>query len=119
MLCPKDCTEYYVNQSGTGLPYFAGRAIQRGSGYFSNLFRHVVPLIGKYFGRKILKTGVGVASDVLAGKDFKPSVKNRFIEMRDNIADDVVKKMQSGGRKRRKRKKSITTKRRKKDIFSG
>lgn len=122
MLCARQCCNYYISQqTGNGLPYFQGRLIQRGNGFFSNIFRSAVPLlsqVGHYLGKQFLKSGIQVASDVIQGQNFKTAAKSRLMQMRDKIAGDVVDKMQSGsGRKRRANTKKKIKKRRK-DIFS-
>lgn len=74
---------YYRNQAGSGLPYFSGPASQRGYGFgsiFSGLLRSALPIfksVGKNVGRRVLKTGMKVAGDVVQGENFKESLKNR------------------------------------------
>ena len=75
--------DYYLNQSGSGLPVFVGSRGQRGHGLgsmLSGLFRSAMPLIKRglaSFGRHALKTGLEIANDVADGNSFGSSVKIR------------------------------------------
>ena len=73
--------QYYRSQIGNGLPIYVGGI--RGGGLGSvlgGLFRSVAPLI-KQGGQTLLKegvsTGLNIANDVLAGRNFKQAVKKR------------------------------------------
>jgi hypothetical protein len=79
---------YAKSQFGHGiLPAYGGVARQKGHGLGSligGLLRSAVPLIStigrkvaKTAGSALLSTGAGVLSDVIAGKNFKTSVKSR------------------------------------------
>lgn len=115
----KDCDSYYCNQLGGGGPYFHGINHQRGYGFFGGIARFLRPIAfaaGKYFGKKLLKTGGNVMSDVAGGRSLKESAKSRFRETGKNIKDDFVRKLQSGSGIKRKRTKQChqtKTKRRK------
>jgi hypothetical protein len=80
---PRLVEEYYIDQVGRGLPIFMGSRVQRGHGIgslISGLVRSAVPLIKsgvKSLGKHALKAGIGVADDVLAGKNFKESIQSR------------------------------------------
>jgi len=76
--------EYYSRQNGGEIPVFAGRRFQRGHGLGSILGgfvrRLVLPFIksnAKGILKNAAKTGVEVASDVIDGRSFSDSVKNR------------------------------------------
>lgn len=109
----KDCHHYYCMQAGRGNTgtYFQGVRYQRGGGFFQNIFRSAAPLMiraGKYFGKKILKAGSNVMSDVASGSSLKDSARTRFREASKNIKDDFFQKLaqQSGeGIKKKRRKK--------------
>ncbi|XP_023212821.1 uncharacterized protein LOC111615635 [Centruroides sculpturatus] len=76
--------------------YFAGLQIQRGYGFFVDLFRKSIPIlseVGKYLGSKALKFASNVDPDVIGGKSFKESTKNRFKHVRSEIKKDVLKKV--------------------------
>jgi len=81
---------YYRNQGGSGLTGFEGVRYQRGSGFFSRLAsRTLLPLL-KFLGKRVLSGGVNLASDVLAGQNFKDSVKQRLRETGKNVATDAL-----------------------------
>jgi len=76
---------YYTNQSGRGMPVFAGARYQLGHGLGSilgGLFRRVVAPFFRANGRtlasKAIKTGLEVADDVVQGKSFTESAKRRI-----------------------------------------
>ena len=109
----KECQHYYCTQArGGGGTYFQGIRYQRGGGFFQNIFRSVSPLmikVGKYFGKKLLKAGGNVMSDIASGSSLKDSARARFREESKNIKDDLFQKLQqqSGeGIKKKRRKKS-------------
>ena len=76
---------YYLNQAGAGgMPYFSGPRYQKGYGLgsiFSGLLRAAMPILksagAKSLGQTALKTGAQVFSDVIQGKKFGDSLKNR------------------------------------------
>lgn len=110
----KDCQHYYCMQAGRGNTgtYFQGVRYQRGGGFFQNIFRSAAPLMiraGKYFGKKLLRAGSNVMSDIASGSSLKDSARTRFRETTKNIKDDLFQKLgtQSGeGIKKKRRKKS-------------
>lgn len=73
--------DYYVRQVGDGLPVFVGARVQRGHGLgslFGGLIRSAMPLIKRgalALGKGALKTGLGVAGDVLSGQSIKESAE--------------------------------------------
>ena len=87
--------DYYVRQVGGGLPVFVGARVQRGHGLgslFGGLIRSAMPLIKRgalALGKGALKTGLGVAGDVLSGQSIKSSAKRRLKE----TGKDMVGKM--------------------------
>jgi hypothetical protein len=123
--------DYYVNQCGHGLPVFYGSRIQRGHGIgsiFSGLFRTIFPILKRVapiIGRKALKTGMQIASDVAGGQSFGDSAKARVMNVIEEGINKIVpsESNQSGSGIRRKRKRSnkkTTGRKRRKfaDIFS-
>ena len=77
--------DYYTNQSGHGMPVFAGARYQRGHGLgsiLSGLFRRIIiPFFranGRTIASKAIKTGLEVADDVAQGKSLKESAKRRI-----------------------------------------
>jgi len=114
--------DYYLQQSGTGLPVFYGARAQRGHGLgsiLSGLFRSAMPLIKKgaaAVGRQALKTGAKIAGDVADGRSFKTSVRHRLVEGGQTLLDGAKRPI-----KRKARPNSTRSKRARKqhtsDIF--
>ena len=75
---PTTYDNYFKTQVGSGLPVFIGRG---GLGnVLSGLFRSVIPIMkrgGKALLKEGVRTGLGVAQDVLDGSNFKTAVKRR------------------------------------------
>lgn len=116
--------DYYMQQhhngiqSGGGMPVFSGYRHQRGHGIgsvLSGLFRSAVPMIKRglaFVGKKALKTGAHIASDLLEGKSFGESARKR---VGDTIKaaiheDDVSTQSGSGARQTSKRIKTAIEK---------
>src|SRR6188768_4020615 len=103
--------DYYIRQSGSGLPVFQGFRGQRGHGLgsmLSGLFRSAVPMLKRglaTFGKHALKTGLAIASDVADGTSFKDSAKARFLPTIvpgiKRFAEEDIFSKQSGSGKRR------------------
>jgi hypothetical protein len=116
--------QYYMDQSGSGMPVFYGALGQRGHGlgsFLSGLFRRAMPFLtrsAKSFGKRALQTGLNVANDMVEGSSFQDSASRRIPEgLKGFVASNFG---QSGSGKRRQRIrhiKSKKTKKRKKDIF--
>ena len=75
--------DYYAQQVGGALPYFAGARVQRGHGFgslFGGLIRSVAPLIKRgalALGNRALKTGAQIAGDILSGENIRTAAKRR------------------------------------------
>ena len=75
--------DYYAQQVGGALPYFAGARVQRGHGFgslFGGLLRSVAPLIKRgtlALGYRALKTGAQIAGDILSGENIRTAAKRR------------------------------------------
>ena len=120
--------DYYMQQSGSGLPVFQGSRGQRGHGIgsvLSGLFRSAVPMLKRglaTFGKQALKSGLEILGDVTEGKSFKDSARDRIVPAIlptiKQFATDEFLNTQSGSGKRRRRIKRTTRKRIKKDIFN-
>ena len=136
---------YYISQSGNGIPVFEGHRGQRGHGLgsmLSGLFRGAVPMLKKglsIFGRQALRTGLDMVNDVVEGKSFRDSARERLPEgLRAGIGEGIksireampgLSDQSGSGRlraillgKKRKRVKKVVKKKKKKscgsDIFS-
>lgn len=119
-VCNKKCyIQHYVNQSGSGLPYFSGSLVQEGYGLgnlLAGVARSVLPILGKTLkpivkktakslGRKVVKSGADFLQDVVIHKKpVKKSLRKRSSEAMNDIIHASLKS---------KRKKKNTTK----DIF--
>ena len=75
--------DYYAQQVGGALPYFAGARVQRGHRFgslFGGLLRSVAPLIKRgalALGNRALKTGAQIAGDILSGENIRTAAKRR------------------------------------------
>ena len=116
--------DYYTKQNGGELPVFYGARTQRGHGIGSvlgGLFRRALPFLKS--GAEISgKQALNVATDMIDGKSFKESAKDRLKEGIQTFANQREAIQQSGSGVRRKRrhlskKSSKKTKKRKIDIF--
>jgi len=124
-LSEKLCESYYCGQVGGG-DYFSGINHQRGYGFFGDLIRSIRPVAvktAKYLGKKMLRSGADVVSDLASGTPLRNSVRSRFKEATSQIKDDLFRKLQQEGKgyKRKRIPKKKQSKRKKakhKDIFS-
>ena len=105
--CTKKFEDYYV---GNGLPHYQGSALQKGygiGGFFAKLFRSAMPFLvrgAKVVGKEALRTGTQVANDLLAGENFKSSLRTRAKESGKVLARKAVDGMLGRGIRKRKRK---------------
>ena len=113
--CQKSFEDYYARQSGHGLDYYQGTALQKGYGFgglFRSLFRAAVPLFksgAKAVGKQLFHSGVDVLNDVSRGESIKAAAKRRLKEAGQNLTDKAsshVKTMMGSGRPHKKRKRS-------------
>ncbi len=122
---------YYMNQvqqKGGNLPAFHGAPTQRGYGLGSilkGLFRWAVPKVStaaKAVGRAALKEGVGLAQDIVEGKDWRSSALKRGKKIGNQSFQELKSQNASqagGGKKATKRRaptksnQSVPTKRQK------
>lgn len=119
--------DYYKQQVGNGLAVFRGATVQRGhgiGGFFSSLLKGALPMIkagAKTLGKQLLKTGMDITSDVIEGKNFKDSAKDRFSESGQQMVKRISSMMGNGKRKRKTSCQITSNKRRrtkaKVDIF--
>ena len=117
--------DYYVSQSGNGLPVFEGYRGQMGHGLgsmLSGFFRSAVPFLKRglaFLGKQVLRTGAKVAVDVADGRDFGDSAKRRIGETINEHMPGFINQSGSGKRRRRTRvrKTQRKLKKKKRDIF--
>ena len=124
--------EYYAQQVGGALPYFAGARVQRGHGFGSllgGLLRTVAPLIKRgalALGNRALKTGTQIAGDVLAGENIRTAAKRRTKTAGRDLLQSLLatppgKRVKRAAPKKRIKRRTTTNRRqlsRKKDVFS-
>lgn len=97
----QDWVLHYQRGGFIGIPY------QRGCGLgsvFRSLFRAILPIAksaGKVVGKRALQAGAEIASDLVAGKNFKSSLEQRGKEASIELLDKASKNLK-GGRRRRK-----------------
>ena len=117
--------DYYTKRSGGELPVFYGARTQRGHGIGSvlrGLFRRALAFLKS--GAEILsKQALNVATDMIDGKSFKESAKDRLKEGIKIFARQGEAIQQSGSGVRRKRRRQSNksnkkSKKRKIDIFN-
>ena len=69
--------EYYLKQTGNGMPAFAGAQYQRGHGLgnvLRTLTKFALPILKKgarSVGKQVLKTGMNIAQDAIHGQNIK------------------------------------------------
>jgi hypothetical protein len=112
--------DYYLKQSGSGLPVFQGSRGQRGHGIgsiLSGLFRTAMPILKRgltFFGKEALRTGANIANDVADGQTLGNSAKRRISERINTYVPGLVAQSGSGKPRRRSSKKKA---KRHHDIF--
>ncbi|GFV71137.1 uncharacterized protein F54H12.2 [Trichonephila clavipes] len=115
--CTKQFEDYYISQTGNGLPYYAGQSFQKGygiGGWFKRLFRTALPFLksdAKSVGKEVLKTSTQIANDMLEGQSFPESARQRTNETRKKLikkaiqkADEMIGRGKKHQRYKRKRK---------------
>ncbi|GFT50324.1 uncharacterized protein F54H12.2 [Trichonephila clavipes] len=97
--CTKQFEDYYISQTGNGLPYYAGQSFQKGygiGGWFKRLFRTALPFLksgAKSVGKEVLKTSTQIANDMLEGQSFPESARQRTNETGKKLikkADEMI-----------------------------
>jgi hypothetical protein len=89
---------YYANQVGNGFGVFQGTPIHTGNGIGSllrGLAKSTLPLLkagGKLVGKQLLSTGLGIAEDVVRGKNIREAAKDNFREGGKALLNDLVSK---------------------------
>ena len=99
--------DYYARQNGGEMPVFVGARTQRGHGLgsiLSSLFRRILPFVksgAKFLAPRVLKAGMQITDDVVAGKSFKESAKERIPTAIKEAMPNLNFQSGSGFRKRR------------------
>ena len=125
--CDSDFTQHYQQQAGNGLSdiaVFRGQPYQRGYGLGSVFRRFGIPIL-KFLGKQLVKTGVNVGNDYLAGNNIRASIKSQGKKGIRTAAKEgldrlnqLVDQTGSGIRKRKRVDKHRKLKKAKLDIFS-
>ena len=90
---------YYLNQSGGGIPVFRGATRQRGyglGGIFSNLFRRIAPVlknVAKTAGKQLVKTGANFVTDVIDGKTLKKAALSNLSSGGQQLVSSLSSKL--------------------------
>ena len=93
---------YGIGQTGAGMTFFQGSQHQRGSGLgalFGGLFRAIMPAAKsalKAVGREALRTGIGVATDALAGQNIAQSLETRGKDAASTLLNKAKRKLDDG-----------------------
>ena len=91
--------EYYMNQAGYGLPYYSGRPFMKGyglGGILSGVLRSVVPMFksaGKTLLREGIKTGTGILTDALDGRNISASASERLSQSAKQLTQKAANKL--------------------------
>lgn len=111
---PRLYENYYLNQTGHGLPVYVGGRALRGSGLGSvlgGLFRAAMPLLkqgGKALLREGARTGLDMAADVLSGQSLKSAAKRRAKQAGERLVTQAVNRVSNNTPRTAKRIKSRT-----------
>ena len=84
----------------TTITPYSGASWQRGYGLgsiFRGLFRTAIPLLRSRVGRSVVKTGAGLASDAIRGKNMREALAHRVMQ---GIGDVVGPRRTTTKRKR-------------------
>lgn len=109
---------YYLNQTGHGLPVYVGGQTLRGAGLGSvlgGLFRAAMPLLkqgGKALLREGARTGLDMVSDVLSGQNLKTAAKTRAKQAGERLVTRAIDRVTNTAPRPAKRIKSTSRPRR-------
>jgi hypothetical protein len=98
-------TQHFI-QNGAG---FRGSQYQRGGGlgsFFRSIFRAILPVAktaGKAIGKKALKAGADIASDLVAGRNFKDSLENHGRRATSELLKNASENLQGAGLGKRRK----------------
>jgi len=104
---------YYNSQVGSGLAAFQGVRYQRGHGFFGRILGGIgnfIKLLAPSLLKSSLPSAIGLAQDVMEGKNVGHSAKSRLIEAGKTAAnttlDHLKTRIQGGSGIPRRRKRS-------------
>ena len=105
LISSKDAYDYFKPQYGGG--FFKGSPHQRGRGLgdvLSNIARVALPIFKRHVLPHVGKTLLATAGDVVAGKNFKESVKKRSKKAGKNILRSLIDKPPKNKRLKKRKK---------------
>lgn len=116
----KTYEQYYLKQTGSGVPAFAGARYQRGHG-IGNILRSItkmaLPFLKKgasKVGKQALKTSMDIAGDAMQGRNIKKTIKRRMSEgLKDLVRQQGRGRRGPPGQRVTKRKHKVVQKRQK------
>ena len=85
--------EYYNNQIGSGLVGFQGVRTQRGHGFFGRIFGGIgnfIKSLAPSLFKSALPSAIGLAQDVMEGKNVGESAKSRLVDAGKNVASTTL-----------------------------
>ena len=115
----------YVQSGKGGFPVFRGSRMQRGYGIgsvLSGMLRAAVPFLrrgAQALGKQALRTGLDVGRDVLSGRKFKDSARQRTMQTMKNVVENAGRRTNGGTARRRRpapKNRPKTNKKKKKGI---
>ena len=108
---------YYNSQVGSGLAAFQGVRYQRGHGFFGRILGGIgnfIKLLAPSLLKSSLPSAIGLAQDVMEGKNVGHSAKSRLIEAGKTAANTTLDHLKtriqggSGIPRRRKRRSPLS-----------
>ena len=114
-----DYNKYYSIQAGGSfdpneISFYTGKPYQRGYGIFSTFgTKYALPFF-RYFGRKAMKFGKNVLTDVLNGEETKSVLKSNLKRSANETIDDIKDKLNQKGKRRKLIRKRVNKKKIKK-----
>lgn len=85
-----DLEVYYVTQAGSGIAGYHGLKYQRGHGFFGRILRGIILPFLKTAGKKAAAEGIGLAEDLMSGRNFKETAKRRGKSLLKSVAQDAI-----------------------------
>lgn len=111
-----DWNKYYIDQAGNGsnYDYFRGNVYQKGyglGGTFKKFFKWIIPIFKthavpsvksglRHVGKEAASTVAKIATDIVAGKNFKDSAKANVTDSIDNLKNSFINNLDGKGLKR-------------------
>lgn len=85
---------YYVKQAGSGLAGFEGARIQKGHGFFGNIWSSTLKPLVRYLGKNLLGVGKNVAQEYFSkGKPIKEALTEGLEAGSQSLLKDAFEKV--------------------------